>query len=47
MAKKMCELARKGRIKKAAKLARGARFLCTKCARAAADAEHLCKAQKL
>lgn len=47
MAKKMCELARKGKIGKAAERARDARFLCTKCARAAADERHLCKPKKL
>ena len=47
MARKMCKLAEKGKIKKAAELAKGAKFICTKCARAAADKEHLCKPQKL
>lgn len=47
MAKTMCELAKKGKMKKAAKRARDARFICTKCARAAADARHLCKAREL
>jgi len=47
MAKTMCELAKEGEITKAAKRARGARFICGKCARAAADAKHLCKPQKL
>jgi len=47
MARKMCKLAEKGRIKKAAELARDARFMCGKCARVAADEKHLYKPQKL
>jgi hypothetical protein len=47
MAKKMCKLAEKGKIKKAAGLAKDAKFICTKCCRVAADKQHLCKPQKL
>jgi len=47
MATKMCKLADKGKIKKAAELAKGAKFICTKCARAAASEENLCKPKKL
>ena len=41
------KLAAKGKIDKAAKLAKGAKFICRKCARAAASEEHLCAPQKI
>ena len=44
---KMCKLAEKGNLKKAARLAKGARYICRKCARAAADPDALCKPEKL
>ena len=41
--KLLCKLAKKGRIKKIGELAKGARFVCAKCGRAAARAGNLCK----
>jgi hypothetical protein len=47
MAMKMCKLASKGKVTRAAELARDARFICNRCVRAAADKGHLCKPRKL
>lgn len=47
MADKMCKLAEKGKIKKAAELAKGAKFICGKCLRATSDEKALCKPKKL
>lgn len=44
---KMCKLASKGKIGKAAKLAKGAKFICKKCARATADKDNLCSPEKI
>ena len=45
--KRLCKLASSGKIDKIAKLAKGANYICTKCGRAAAKAENLCKPQKI
>ncbi len=47
MADKMCKLAEKVKIKKAAELAKGAKFICGKCLRATSDEKALCKPKKL
>ena len=43
----LCSLAEKGEMKAVAQLAKGAKFLCEKCGRAAAKADNLCKPVKL
>jgi len=47
MARKMCKIAEKGKLKKTAELARDPKFICAKCCRVAADKQHLCKPRKL
>lgn len=46
MSKKMCKLAKKGDLKKTAELAKGAKYVCAKCLRAAKDPDNLCKPEK-
>ena len=43
----LCSLVSKGEMKAVAQLAKGAKFICTKCGRAAAKADNLCKPEKL
>lgn len=40
---RMCRLARKGKVEKAGELAKGAKYICGNCFRAAADEANLCK----
>lgn len=44
---KICSLAKDGRKKKVAKLSSDPSWICGKCLRVAACAEHLCKPEKL
>ena len=44
---KVCGLAAKGKVKKMAKLARGAAFICANCGYVSSDAGDLCRPQKL
>jgi hypothetical protein len=46
MSKKMCKLAKKDDLEKAAKRAKGAKYICEKCLRAAKKPDHLCKPKK-
>lgn len=47
VAKKLCKLAKKGKIDEIGALALDARFVCAKCGRAAANSENLCKPRKI
>ncbi len=44
MAKKLCKLAKKDRLKKIAEAAREGNYICKKCGRTAAEKKRLCKA---
>ncbi len=44
MAKKLCKLAKRGKLDQIGELARNARYICKKCGRTAEKEENLCRA---
>jgi len=43
----MCKIGKSGDLERIKKRVRGAKFICTKCGRAARDREYLCKPEDL
>ncbi|MFC1714584.1 hypothetical protein ACFL6S_13035 [Candidatus Poribacteria bacterium] len=45
--KSLCKLVSKGKMDQVAKLAKGAKYICLSCGRAAADNANLCKPSRI